>query len=97
MQVARVIGRATATVKHSSLNGWRLLIIQPLTVDGGADGEPQLAVDSLGSKVGDSVIIAADGSAAREIMGVEKTPARYVVIGQPDVEQGGETRVESRR
>jgi ethanolamine utilization protein EutN len=95
MQVARVIGRATATVKHASLSGWRLLIIQPLTVDGSADGEPQLAVDSLGSKLGDEVIIAADGSAAREIMGVEKTPARYVVIGQPDVVQSGAPRVKS--
>ena len=36
MQLARVIGNATSTVKHRSMQGWKLLIIQPL----GPDGRP---------------------------------------------------------
>jgi ethanolamine utilization protein EutN len=84
MQRANVIGRATATLKHASLNGFRMLIVQPLTVDGGPDGDPQIAVDTLGSKLGDDVIISGDGGAASEIMNVKKTPVRWIVIGQPD-------------
>ena len=84
MQQAKVIGRTTATVKHPSLNGFRMLIVQPLMLDGGPDGEPQIAVDTLGSKLGDDVIISGDGGAASEIMNVKKTPVRWIVIGQPD-------------
>lgn len=87
MQLAKVIGKATATVKHSTLNGWKLLVIQVLDLKEAPDGEPQIAIDHLGSRVGDKVMIAADGSAVREITGMNDTPARYIVLGQidPDV------------
>jgi ethanolamine utilization protein EutN len=84
MQSAKVIGKATATIKHPTLNGWRLLVIQPLTLDGGPDGEPQLAVDFLGSDIGSLVIAAADGSASKEIMQVKNSPARWIITGIQD-------------
>lgn len=84
MQQAKVIGKATATIKHPTLDGWRLLIIQPLTLDGGADGEPQIAIDFLGSSVGSLVIAAADGSASKEIMKSKNTPARWIITGIQD-------------
>ena len=31
MQIGRVVGHAVSTVKHPSLQGWRLLLVQPLT------------------------------------------------------------------
>ena len=48
MQIGRVVGQATSTVKHPTLNGWRLLLVQLLTRDGKADGEPLLAIDTPG-------------------------------------------------
>jgi ethanolamine utilization protein EutN len=84
MQLAKVIGKATATVKHSTLSGWKLLVVQVLDQREQADGEPQIAIDNLGSSVGDKVMIAADGSAVREITGMNNTPARYIVLGQID-------------
>ena len=49
MQLAKIIGTATATVKHPSLAGCRLLVVQPLMADRRSpDGDPQLAVDTLG-------------------------------------------------
>ena len=53
MNLAKVIGTTTATIKHASLNGWRMLVVQPLLVDGGNDGEPVIAVDNMGSGIGD--------------------------------------------
>lgn len=84
MNLARVIGTATATVKHRSLNGWRMLVVQPLAADGTADGEPLIAVDDLGSRVGENVIITSDGGSVRDAIGSNDTPVRWMVIGQPD-------------
>ena len=49
MQIGRVVGHAVSTVKHASMNGWRLLLVQPLLANGGEDGEPLLAIDHLGA------------------------------------------------
>ena len=84
MQLGRVVGRATSTVKHSTLAGWKLLLVQPLDVKGGADGEPQLAIDDLGSGRGDTVMLTTDGAAVRKLMGSDNTPVRWVVIGMVD-------------
>ncbi|HLJ12227.1 MAG TPA: EutN/CcmL family microcompartment protein [Planctomycetaceae bacterium] len=84
MQLARVIGRATATLKHDTLAGWRLLLVQPLDSRGGADGDPQLAIDNLGSRKQDTVMLTTDGAAVRDIVGQENTPIRWAVIGIAD-------------
>ena len=84
MNIATVIGHATATVKHPSLNGWRMLVVQPLSAGGGRDGEPLIAIDELGSRIGSKVIITSDGKSVREAMGTETSPVRWMVIGQPD-------------
>jgi len=55
MQLARVIGTVVATVKHESLVGVRLLVIQPEDHDGVADGDPVVAADPLQAGPGDLV------------------------------------------
>lgn len=81
MQVARVVGSAISTVKHASMKGWKLLVVQPLTVDQKPDGEPQLAIDSLGANVGGRVMICNDGKGTRELMGSKNSPVRWFVMG----------------
>lgn len=84
MQLARVEGHVTATVKHRTLHGWRLLLVQPLDRNGGADGDPQIALDNLGGGRGDHVLLTSDGSAVRDIVGSNDSPARWIVIGLAD-------------
>ena len=80
-----VIGTATATVRHASMKGWRLLIVQPLLADGRTpDGDPVLAVDALGAGVGETVIVSSDGRGTRELLRSDTTPVRWSVIGIPD-------------
>ena len=79
-----VIGHATATVKHRSLNGWRLVIVQPVGPDGRPDADPQIAVDRHGSAPGQRVVLNSDGLAARELIGDSKTPVRFFVIAVVD-------------
>lgn len=84
MQLAKVIGRATSTTKHKTLQGWKLLVVQPLDVKGGPDGEPFLAIDNMGSGRGDQVMITSDGKYVRELMASSNTPVRWAVIGIQD-------------
>ncbi|OHB84356.1 MAG: ethanolamine utilization protein EutN [Planctomycetes bacterium RBG_16_64_12] len=82
MMSGRVIGTATATLKHPSMKGWRLLVIQPFMADGRSpDGDPILAVDRLGAGRGETVIVSSDGRATRELLQSDNTPVRWSVIG----------------
>jgi ethanolamine utilization protein EutN len=85
MLTATVIGTATASVRHPSLAGSKLLVVQPYQIDGKTpDGEPQLAVDRLGAGIGDAVVITSDGKYVREILNSDTTPVRWSVIGLKD-------------
>ena len=84
MQLGRVIGHVTATIKHPSLEGWRMVVLDMLNVRREAEGDPIVAVDKLGSAVGDVVVLNSDGKGARELIGDEKSPVRWFVIGIVD-------------
>jgi microcompartment protein CcmK/EutM len=85
MLTGQVIGTATATVRHPSMKGWRLLVVQPFASDGRTpDGDPVLAVDALGAGTGETVIISSDGLGTRELLRSNNTPVRWSVIGIPD-------------
>jgi ethanolamine utilization protein EutN len=84
MQLAQVIGHTTATIKHPSLKGWRMVIVQPLGASGGADGEPIIAVDRMGAGRGERVMITSDGKGVREMVGSDNSPVRWAVIGVVD-------------
>ena len=79
MQLGRVIGHATSTIKHRSLSGWRLVVVQPLNVRREPEADPVVAVDKLGSAPGHLVVLNTDGLAARQVVGDEKTPVRFWV------------------
>ena len=84
MQIGGVVGHAVATVKHPTLQGWKLLLVQPLDTENQPDGEPILAIDRLGAGAGDRVILCNDGAAAREMVGARNSPARWFVMGLAD-------------
>ena len=82
MQIGTVIGTARATAKHPSMEGWKLLVVQMMLVDGQTpDGDPLLAVDSLGAGIGEHVMITSDGTSIRELMQSKNTPVRWSVQG----------------
>jgi len=84
MQPATVLGTTHATVKHASFEGQKLVVLQPLGVDDRADGPPILAVDPMGCRQGDRVILTSDGSYARQVTGHDNTPARWTIVGIED-------------
>jgi len=85
MRMATVVGTAIATMKHESMNGQKLLVVQPWMADGTtADGFPQIAVDSVGAGMGQAVMLTSDGRGAREWLRSDNTPVRWTVIGIRD-------------
>lgn len=85
MQVGLVIGNATSTVKHPSMRGTKLLVVQPYLTDGKTpDADPQLCIDVAGAGIGERVVITSDGKYAREFLKSETTPVRWSVIAIQD-------------
>ena len=84
MLLARVEGNVVSTRKHPSLDGWRLVICQPISQGGDPEGAPQVAIDAHGAGMHQRVIISSDGSAARLAVGDPKSPARWIIIGIVD-------------
>jgi microcompartment protein CcmK/EutM len=85
MQLARVVGTATSTVKHSTLQGWKMLVVQMLQADGKSpDGDPVISIDSLGAGPGELVMITSDGSGTRDLMKSKNSPVRWSVLGIVD-------------
>ena len=85
MFMATVVGTAVSSVKHASMEGAKLLIVQPRLADGqGFDGYPLVAIDQLGAGLGDCVMITSDGAGTRAMLNADATPVRWSVIGIRD-------------
>ena len=84
MLLARVEGNLVATRKHPSLEGWRLVICQPISASSEPEGVPQVAIDAHGAALHQRVIISSDGSAARKAVHDERSPARWMIVGIVD-------------
>ena len=84
MLLARVEGNVTATRKHPSFAGWRLIICQPIGREGQPEGAPCVALDALGAGMHQRVVLSSDGLAARKAVGDGKSPARWMIIGIVD-------------
>jgi ethanolamine utilization protein EutN len=55
MQIGRVIGKVWATVKNPSLEGQRLLIVQPLTPELQPTGKQLICTDATGAGAGELI------------------------------------------
>lgn len=88
MLLARVEGSVIGTRKHPSLDGWRLLICQPIDAAGGAQGAPRVAIDPHGAGLHQRVLLSSDGAGARGVIGDATSPAHWMVIGLVDDEKG---------
>ncbi|MFZ5831505.1 MAG: EutN/CcmL family microcompartment protein [Planctomycetota bacterium] len=85
MYIGRVVGSATSTVKHPSMKGSKLLLVMALQADGKTvEGDPILAIDTLGTGRNDTVIVTSDGIGAREQVHDLTSPVRWSVLGIED-------------
>jgi ethanolamine utilization protein EutN len=86
--IARVVGTVVATQKHRKFEGAKLLMVQPLNLDGSPRGTALLAVDGVGAGVHEKVLIVLEGRAAGEALGRKAAPVDAAVIGIIDQVDG---------
>lgn len=101
MFLARVTGHVVATQKDKSLNGQKLLVVEPLNVKYddvtrqpaslGNTGRAIVAIDAVGSGEGQLVLVV-QGSSARMTEQTKNMPADAVIVGIVDsAEYAGKT------
>jgi microcompartment protein CcmK/EutM len=81
MLIARVIGELTATYKHPSHEGRKILMVQPLNLDGTNRGVAVVALDAVDAGVGDQVLVVTEGFGACTSVGRLLQPIDMAVIG----------------
>ena len=69
MQVGTVVGTVVATQKHPKLHGAKLLLVQPMSLEGTPRGTALLAIDAVGAGVGEQVLVVIEGKAAGDALG----------------------------
>jgi len=84
MLIGRVVGDLVATRKHPSHEGLKLLLVQPLNLDGTDRGDPVVAVDSVQAGVGDRVLLATEGFSAMTAVQRPLSPTEMAVNGIVD-------------
>ena len=84
MQICRVVGTVVATQKNRKLEGAKLLLVQPLTLEGDERGVALIAVDAVGAGVGERVLVVIEGKAAGDALGKKGAAVDAAIIGIVD-------------
>ena len=84
MLIARVLGDVVATQKHLSHEGSKILVVQPLNLDGSERGDAMVALDAVDAGVGDRVLVIQEGWSAMTSVGRPQSPIDMAVIGVID-------------
>lgn len=80
MLTARVVGNVWATRKEPSLNGLKLLIVEPYDPNTGAKSKTIVAADVVGAGVGELVLVVG-GSSARKVLGKDNIAVDATIVG----------------
>jgi len=84
MQLAKVIGTVVATQKHEALEGIKLLIVQPMTPDGKAKGQPVVAADGTAMAGPGETIFMIGGREGALVLEKWFTPVDHGIVGIVD-------------
>ncbi len=84
MIVGRVIGDVVATQKSPSHEGRKVLMVQPINLDGSDRGDVVLALDAVDAGVGERVLVVQEGYSAMTAAGRPNSPIDMTVVGVID-------------
>ena len=94
MILGKVIGTLVATRKEPTVEGLKMLVVQPCDVDGAvkAGGAIIVAVDAVGAGHGEVVLVCA-GSSARQTQMTQNRPVDHTIMAIVDeIAVGGDRR-----
>ncbi len=84
MHLCKVTGPIVSTQKNQTLKEHKLLIVQPIDLDGKNIGKDFLALDTLDAGVGDTVLIIQEGAGAQQILKRKDVPVHTIVVAVID-------------
>jgi len=84
MIICKVIGDIVSTVKNEHFIGKKLMIVQPLDLQGQPEGEAFLAIDTVQAGPGDRVLVMREGGSARIVFQDDEIPVQAVITAIVD-------------
>jgi len=85
MYIGRVTGTVVATIHQETFDGYKLLLVEQLDLNGKSTRTYDIAVDVVQAGVGDVVLVLDEGNSARQIIRKEPDGAiRAVIVGVVD-------------
>jgi microcompartment protein CcmK/EutM len=84
MFLARVNKVITSTAKHPAYQGKRVFVVQRITPDGADTGGEEVAIDYVGSGIGDVVVCGGAPGVAKEIFNLKEAPIRTLIMAIVD-------------
>ena len=84
MIIGKVIGTVVTTISHPHFKNRRLLVVQPLLVDGEKPDEDFVALDNSQAGIGDTVLVNREGNGARQALGIPDGCVISVIVGIVD-------------
>jgi ethanolamine utilization protein EutN len=82
--IGRVVGNVVSSHKNAKLEGAKLMLVQPLDLDGAPKGAPLLAIDGVDAGIGDRVLVIQDGRSAQLVLGKGTAAVDAAIIGVVD-------------
>jgi microcompartment protein CcmK/EutM len=83
--IARVVGNVVASQKQASHEGKKILLVQPIDLDGQPMGDVFVALDAVDAGIGDRVLAVQEGFSAMTSVGHTESPIDAAVIGVVDL------------
>ena len=84
MILAKVTGTVVTTISHPDFKNRRLLVVQPLVMEGEKADEDFIALDATHAGIGDTVLINREGGGARQVLKNPDAPIISVIVGIVD-------------
>ncbi len=83
MFLGRVIGKVVSTMKNASLDGQRLLIVQPVDSQARDKGKPIVTLDSVGAGAGEMIYWCRGREASLPFL-PDEVPTEATIVGIVD-------------
>ena len=84
MILCKVTGTLVATQKNEQLKSQKLLIVQPVDLQGKSIGRDIIALDSVDAGLNDTVLVIQEGQGAAQVLGNKKIPVHSVIVAVVD-------------
>jgi microcompartment protein CcmK/EutM len=84
MLLGKVVGTVVTTISHRDYKNRRLLVVQPLSLEGQKSDEDFIALDNTHAGIGDTVLVNREGNGNRQVLKNPDGCVISVIVGIVD-------------